>query len=439
MKLEVAPWEKSSSVNIDQLFTEVTLEKLTNEPYGLKREELAHHRNLFKMPQMEIEESEPKNEKRQQCSSRCYPFRLCKRSLFCSGCFQNCRRNDENGNRESKADGQKVLLIGKTGRGKTSVGKKLANDWTTGAFNTFSIVFLLLLKAVQPGDSIETTIKNQVPDLNDFSNMEQSLKNLLDTFGDKCLLILDGFDEYIGRHSDRIIEQTDEIFKLLKNRKYNHCNILVTSRPHCITAIEEHFETFNIKGFTEGQAEVFASKILGGDQSENSTDVKNVIALDYFYECPLLLSIMCSLVNNNNIVLVGDRTAPGEIFYHVILCLCKYYLRRKGLDNIDISRCVPTLKKLGVMALKMRLSVTYFPRKSQVIREIGEDAFDLGLMVGIEGYFHQGKNMSADISPVIFATVKSNSSLRLLVLFRCLSMEMMLKTFFEVRKQSRQI
>ena len=50
-------------MNIDQLFTEVTLEKLTNEPYGLKREELAHHRHLFKMPQMEIEESEPKNKK----------------------------------------------------------------------------------------------------------------------------------------------------------------------------------------------------------------------------------------------------------------------------------------------------------------------------------------------------------------------------------------
>ena len=113
---------------------------------------------------MDIEESQPQAEKRKRSCFRLNPFQL--RGLFLFRCFQNSGQTNPSGNRErlnSKADRQKVLLIGKTGRGKASVGKKLAYDWAT---RTFSIAFLLLLKAVKPGDSIEATILHQIPDLN---------------------------------------------------------------------------------------------------------------------------------------------------------------------------------------------------------------------------------------------------------------------------------
>ena len=153
------------------------------------------------------------------------------------------------------------------------------------------------------------------------------LKDILEAYGDRCLLILDGFDEHVG-------SQSDDIFQIILNRKYNHCNVLVTSRPHCIATIEEHFQTFNIKGFNRDQAKSFAYKILKDQQTKNAALVETVLDFDplspesgkYFYECPLLLSVLCSLVNTKSINLSDEKTHVGEIFSKITLCLYKYFM-----------------------------------------------------------------------------------------------------------------
>ena len=114
-------------------------------------------------------------------------------------------------------------------------------------------------------------------------------------------------------------------------------------------------------------------------------------SVEYLGGSPILLSIMCSLVKNKRIV------SSGEIVSQLMICLYQYYTRRTGIEY-QFKEYLSVLKKLGPLALQMLLSQTYPGFKSQVIREVGKDAFDLGILVGEEGYFNLVKNNSGDMS-----------------------------------------
>ena len=80
------------------------------------------------------------------------------------------------------------------------------------------------------------------------------------TFGHKCLIILDGYDEYTDVSGDK---DHKDLVKMLEGRKLSQCSVLLTSRPHCISNIDTHFHTVvRINGFTREHSEKFAHKIL---------------------------------------------------------------------------------------------------------------------------------------------------------------------------------
>ena len=96
--------------------------------------------------------------------------------------------------------GEKILIKGEPGMDKTTLIKKVAYDWVKGLFTVVSIVFLVFLKLVSPGDSIHDIIIKQNPSLEEFGITSQQLTDMFYTFGNKCLLILDGLDEHaLGR------------------------------------------------------------------------------------------------------------------------------------------------------------------------------------------------------------------------------------------------
>ena len=82
------------------------------------------------------------------------------------------------------------------------------------------------------------------------------LKKILDTFGHRCLLILDGFDELSSRSQP-------EIVKIIKGQKLLSCNIFLTSRPHILSEFENLFEIVaRLQGFTREHADAFISKFF---------------------------------------------------------------------------------------------------------------------------------------------------------------------------------
>ena len=129
-------------------------------------------------------------------------------------------------NKSMQSDtGDKILAKGDPGMGKTTWSKKVAWDWAKGLFQTFSLVLFVFLKLVKPGSTIENTIIEQNSCMTGLKIRDRTLGNFLETFGNRCLLILDGLDEHaLGTNKD--------VLKIIRGEKMLSYNIIVTSRPH---------------------------------------------------------------------------------------------------------------------------------------------------------------------------------------------------------------
>ena len=132
-------------------------------------------------------------------------------------------------------------------------------DWATGISEKFFIIFFLFLKLVLAQETRENVIIRQHPVLKATNAKANRVKQILETVGDRCLIIFDGLDEHaLGQNEDGL-----EIFR---GEKLPYCNIIVTSRLHCTAKIEEHFNIVaRVNGFTRQKAGQFALCLLEND------------------------------------------------------------------------------------------------------------------------------------------------------------------------------
>ena len=193
MKIEVAPWIREYVTDMEDLYSELILQKLQNKSTGYYCKRIENYTDLFVFYEVGQDKSMPKT-----------------------------------------VPGKKILAKGDPGIGKTTLIKKIAWDWAKKHFTKVSIVFFVFLKLVNPGDDIETVIIDQTPELEGLGVTTKTLKSILENYGETSLLILDGLDEHaFGKNKD--------VLKIVKYQKYLFCNVLLTSRPHSTRDIEKYF------------------------------------------------------------------------------------------------------------------------------------------------------------------------------------------------------
>ena len=230
-------------------------------------------------------------------------------------------------------------------------------------------------------DTIEQVITKQMGALKSLKVSEEKVRHVLKQFGSKCLLILDGLDEYNlkqihKKDSDRFSSH-NEILKVIRGQKLLNCNVLVTSRRHNVAGLETYFDTIvNIDGFNRDKAKHFARKILKEEEK-----VENVLnfnptgheVIDLF-TCPILLSCLCFLVKE-----IG-KMKVGEIYFRMCRCLYKIYsIRKQKLYQEEELKTLLSL--LGKLAWEMLSRGSLF-QKSDIFDKIGVDAFENGLLIG---------------------------------------------------------
>ena len=254
-----------------------------------------------------------------------------------------------------------------------------------------SIIFFVFLKFIKPGDAIENLIVKQTPALQGLHITKEKIASILETFGDQCLVILDGLDEYA-------FGQNEDVLKIVKDAKWLHSNVIATSRPHCCKQIEGYCDTIvNVEGFTRNEAEKFASRIVLDQEKVKQILDFNPCGLNesgYIQNVPILISFLCVLVREDDIDLSDSSINVGEIYWRMVICLYKKFTFRKK-KNFDLNSLVEVLKPLGKLALETLFKSPFFQR-SQVIEAVGEDAFDYGLLIGHED-FRLIKDETADI------------------------------------------
>ena len=266
--------------------------------------------------------------------------------------------------------------------GKTTVSKKISYDWAVGLFKIFTLVFFVSLELVKPGDTIENIIIQQTPALESLSIRQKQLKMILEKFGHRCLLILDGIDEID-------LKKNDEILKVIRGHKLLYCNLLMTSRPHSSADIEGYFNTIvQVQGFVESQADRYVSSVL---------DVKHISApvVQFYYTnfrepdskfaSPMLLFFICILVNADEIDLQQKNVTQGEIYTRLVRCLYRKFTVRKGIKYTK-EKFQTILNCLGKLAWKTLNRKEYHLCSSEIVEDVREDAFEYGVLVGHEDF-----------------------------------------------------
>ena len=369
-RIEPAPWIKDFVLDMDELYTELTLKTSKNTLQGESGQILSSYKSIFVKSEpwnVSVRRSKGTNQ------SPNYFRKICP-----------CLPYDQTviGTVQKNSRGQKILFKGEPGMGKTTITKKIGWDWAQGNFETFQIVFFIILKLVQPADSIESIIIQQTPALEGMGVTEERLSAFLNVFGNRCFLILDGLDEHVERLNR-------DVMKIIRGQKLFRCNFMLTSRPHSTREIANYFQVLvSVEGFTENKAEKFALKVLKNKRMVKDVldfnptkDINNTLYKGNLYQCPILLSFLCLLVRENAISLSNQTITVGEIYAEMIKCLYQKYLIK-----FKPTEFVKSMKLIGSIAFRMLLSgKPYFPR-NQVLEEVGSDAFDYGLLISYDDF-----------------------------------------------------
>ena len=411
VKITQYPWQERSELDMDELYMDVTLEKLYRKACRLHSKVLENYHELF--------------------------------------------------NPDMRNKGERILLKGDPGMGKTTLVKKITHDWVRERFTDVSIVFFVMLKLVKPGEAIENVIIKQTPTLRGNNVQPDKMRRILQRFGPKCLLVLDGFDEQgQGRNQD--------VISIIEGGKYPDCKVIVTSRPHSTKKIESEFDTIGrVEGFAEDQARKFVERIVhdpsvvdqilkfnprrgmpdsedegGDDEGEGGEDAEGEGGDDEggvaegeggddegegddddegegddnegegggdtegkgensegkggdgdeeeermpapLYRIPILLSIMCFLVRHDKSVsdLFSKSEQKGFIYFRMVRCLFSTFVEKKV--EYEDSDFIDVVTSVGKLAWQTLLSGNLMFRKKEVVREVGSEAFEWGLLIGDE-------------------------------------------------------
>ena len=197
------------------------------------------------------------------------------------------------------------------------------------------------------------------------------------------MIILDGFDEFDP-------EKNQSIMAVIRGEAFPQCSVLLTSRPHNVGDVETNFQNvLGIKGFSQEHMQAFCSKLLKGEEKAEavlSFYKNNFLQGSVLYASPMLLQFVCVLVENDPDMDLTQRNVPrGEIYFHLVQCIYRKYCDGKGI-RLDKAELWQVLIRIGKFASKtIRQKQNCFQRE-EIIRELGENVFELGFIVGYEDF-----------------------------------------------------
>ena len=211
-----------------------------------------------------------------------------------------------------------VLVVGRSGIGKTSLSTKVLRLWASGeAFNdAFDVVFLVKFRRFNGGAKL--SLRELLACAETVQGLDDSVWEFLQNQPTKVLLIFDGLDQYSRKEEFSTQEdyKNDEeekmpvsvLYKKLAAGELLHgASILTTTRPTAVKYVAnvDFQRTVEIRGFTSENVEEYVKnftrgypgtkkKILGHIKSNINLFSLSYIPVNCFLICHCLLqSILC--------------------------------------------------------------------------------------------------------------------------------------------------
>ena len=280
-----------------------------------------------------------------------------------------------------------VLLRGYAGSGKTTLINKLAYGWahwehpeTSSIFDRFRLVFVLDVRRIGKGESLEDAIRKQLlPNIS-----KEDILNIFKHENASCLWLIDGYDEISS-------EGIEDMAEMLENPILSRCWVIMTTRPHMIDIFNQHCNSYheyvhvNVSGFSYESIGKYVKKFFQlqypeGDSLSHKDHaqslirrIKNVPILRSLSSYPILLLMICHLWLDKSEQEEQDLPENlTQLYREGIEYLNKHWLERYGKDKDKI------LLELGRVAIK-HLFRDELSFKAELNTSCLEDACEIGL------------------------------------------------------------
>ena len=240
-KVKIVPWDESSSIEINEIYTPLNWVRDHRKPSGVTQEELEDYTDMF------------------------------------------------------KGKPTRMLVYGRPGIGKSTFCKKAAYDWSKAlkeVLMNFYIFLLIKLRDVCDLEDIRDVLRASKLLASDGPISVDSLYDYIINNQDKVLLILDGYDEY------SCAKEHSPILAIWKGEQLRDCHVIVTTRQlKCDELRGPSHVQLEIQGFKSWKRkETFARKFMAGEEDLNQfrlyLEEKDLVDMA---EIPLLLLMLCSL------------------------------------------------------------------------------------------------------------------------------------------------
>ena len=312
-KVKIVPWDESSSIEINEIYTPLNWVRDHRKPSGVTQEELEDYTDMF------------------------------------------------------KGKPTRMLVYGRPGIGKTTFCKKAAYDWSKALreiLMNFCILLLIKLRDVCDVGNIRDVLRASKLLASDGPISVDSLYDYIINNQDEVLLILDGYDEY------SFAEEHSPILAIWKGEQLRDCHVIVTTRQLECDELRGHSQVqLEIHGFKSmEQKGTFARKFLAGEQDLDKflyyLFEKNLL---HMAEIPLLLLMLCILWKEKHHV--GLPKSRADIFTQFIQTM----LDHKGgshqsmpFQKVTSTEAREDLSNLGKAAFEALLQDRLYVRCSKL-------------------------------------------------------------------------
>ena len=312
-KVKIVPWDESSSIEINEIYTPLNWVRDHRKPSGVTKEELEDYTDMF------------------------------------------------------KGKPTRMLVYGRPGIGKTTFCKKAAYDWSKALreiLMNFCILLLIKLRDVCDVGNIRDVLRASKLLASDGPISVDSLYDYIINNQDKVLLILDGYDEY------SCAKEHSPILAIWNGEQLRDCHVIVTTRQlKCDELRGPSHVQLEIQGFKSWERKrTYARKFLASEQDRDEfmlyLEEKD---LGDMAEIPLLLLMLCILWKEKH------HEGLPKLRAHIFTQFIQTMLDHKGeiqqpmpFQKVTSTEAREDLSNLGKVAFEALLQDRLYVRCSEL-------------------------------------------------------------------------
>jgi len=294
-KVQIIPWDPSSAMPIDEIYTPLSLLEDHRKPCGVRKRRLKDYTEIF-------------------------------------------------GSQKHHPKPKRLLVYGRPGIGKSTFCKKTAFDWSQQReqiLGEFDLVLLIRLRDVSSLQDVPDILRASQVLASDGAISVDDMYDYILQHQEKVLLILDGYDEYGGGKQSPVRE-------IWERKQLRDCCVILTTRQTKADNLASDAQ-YEINGLdSEEQVKKFAGYFLNDEKDvEDLYKYLEKQELMGMVEIPLLLLMLCLLWKEKR----GGRlpTSRADIYTQFIQTLLDHMCAKDANSEVfkKVNDYTEELSKLG--------------------------------------------------------------------------------------------